>query len=131
MTRPRVHKFSRREIASCVCNDCGKNVIKAGNYVMIDSDIWEKKLKLGWNDNLCLEHVEQRLGRKVSFARGDFIAPPPEIEGYPPSDALMERFGFDMSKKTAKKKTVGTKAERVMRPTSAATDAGRSAAGDA
>jgi hypothetical protein len=94
----RVYKLPRRYVAGCVCNDCGANVVKAGHYVMIAPQIWYDMFGLGWNDNLCLVHIEQRLGRRLSVAHGDFCAPPPPIKGYPPSNELLERFGIKKAK---------------------------------
>jgi hypothetical protein len=115
MTRPRAHKFSRREIASLVCNDCNTNVLRDGSYFMLSPKIWRDKFGLGWDDNLCLACIETRLGRRVSIARGDFCSPPPAIEGFPRSDALLERFGFKREKprkkKTARKKVMREKAQ--------------------
>jgi hypothetical protein len=112
MTRniyPTIHKFSASDVAACKCNDCGTNVIKDGSYCMLHPRIWEKKFGLGWNDNLCLACIEARLGRKLSMARLDFISPPPQIEGYPTSDALWERYGFNIDEA---KKTPPAKAKR-------------------
>ena len=99
--RPPVYKFSRREIARHRCNDCSKNVIKAGDYCMLDDDIWERQFGLGWNDNLCLACIEVRLGREVTM--WDFICPPPHIEGYDMSETLSARF-HPPEKTTPKKK---------------------------
>jgi len=65
--------MSRREIDRHVCKDCGVNVIKIGEYCMINPALWKDKLGLGWDDNLCIGCIEKRLGRKL---RGmvDFIA---------------------------------------------------------
>ena len=40
------------------CNDCGVNVLTTGEFYMLDQDIWEKDLGLGWNDNLCIGCLE-------------------------------------------------------------------------
>jgi hypothetical protein len=84
------YKFSRREIARHRGNDCGINVIEAGDYCMLRPDIWER-LGLGWTDNLCLACIEKRLGRNLSFM--DFAAPA-SVEGFPPSDTLLQRLGL-------------------------------------
>jgi hypothetical protein len=49
------------------CNDCGVDVLKNGDWYMAVPELWEKRLGLGWNDNLCFACLEQRLGRKVQF----------------------------------------------------------------
>ena len=85
------YKFSRRVIARHKCLDCGINVIKAGDYCMIRSEIWEGKFGLGWNDNLCIACIETRLGRKL---RPWLDVSPASVEGYPTSDTLLERYGF-------------------------------------
>lgn len=56
---------------ACLCNDCGVDVVKAGEYYMLSADIWERTLRLTWADNLCIGCLESRLGRKLSF--DDFI----------------------------------------------------------
>jgi hypothetical protein len=84
------YTFSRREIARHRCRDCGVNVIKAGHYFMLQSEIWQEQFKLGWSDNLCLDCIEKRLGRRLCF--WDFLSLPLQtVSGYPPSDALEER----------------------------------------
>ena len=105
--------FSRREVARHKCLDCGINVIKAGDYCLLNSKIWKNQLGLGWNDNLCIACIEARLGRKLRLL--DFISFP-LVKGFPTSDTLAERYGF----KKARKK-------RVM-PIRNRTDAGASVA---
>lgn len=48
----------------CLCDDCGVDIRKAGEYVMIAPDIWTDELGLGWDDNLCIGCLEKRLGRR-------------------------------------------------------------------
>ena len=67
--RPRPKKVDRllaKELARQTCNECGVNVIEIGEYYMLNPDIWERQLGLGWTDNLCLGCLEARLGRKIS-----------------------------------------------------------------
>jgi hypothetical protein len=52
----------------CICNDCGVDCAKIGEWYMA-AEIWDT-LHLGWNDNLCIGCLEQRLGRRI--AGGDF-----------------------------------------------------------
>jgi hypothetical protein len=91
MPKPTRYRFSRREIARHKCLGCGVNVIKIGHYCMLNSDLWERELHLKSNDNMCIDCIERRIGRKL---RGlDFISYP-RVEGYPMSDTLLERLGF-------------------------------------
>ena len=38
----------------CICNDCGVDIVKAGEYVMLDLQIWDHELGLDAHDNLCI-----------------------------------------------------------------------------
>jgi hypothetical protein len=87
------YKFSRREIARHKCIGCGVNVIKIGDYCMLNSDLWKRKLHLKWEDNMCLACIEARIGRKLSLRKHDFNGCP-GIEGFPMSDTLADRLGF-------------------------------------
>jgi hypothetical protein len=60
--------LSAKELARYRCNDCSVNVVIAGECYMLNDEIWEDQLGLGWDDNLCIGCLEQRLGRKVSMA---------------------------------------------------------------
>ena len=82
------YKLSPRQIARCRCNDCGVNVIEAGDYCMLRPRIWRDTFGLGITDNLCLACIEKRLGRAISI--GDVITFP-VVEGYPMSDTLHAR----------------------------------------
>jgi hypothetical protein len=64
MTKPVT--LSRKELARYRCNDCGVNVVTAGDFYMLQPKISEDQLGLGWDDNLCIGCLEQRLGRKVT-----------------------------------------------------------------
>jgi hypothetical protein len=85
-------QFSRREITRHKCVDCSINVIKAGDYCMINPKIWEGKFGLGWNDNLCIACIEARLGRKLRPWLD--VTPALCIKDFPTSNTLLERFGF-------------------------------------
>jgi hypothetical protein len=85
---PLVYRFSRREIARCKCIDCGVNVIKVGDYCMLHPDLWERKLHLKWDDNMCVACIEAHVGRKLSLR--DCINFP-SVEGFPMSDVLADR----------------------------------------
>ena len=54
------YKLSPRQIARCRCNDCGVNVIEAGDYCMPRPRIWRDTFGLGITDNLCLPASEGR-----------------------------------------------------------------------
>src|SRR5262245_36912481 len=55
------------------CNDCRRDVVRAGHWYMARPEIWEGKLGLGWDDNLCLDCLEKRLGRKLRAGFGDIV----------------------------------------------------------
>jgi hypothetical protein len=76
------------------CNDCGVNVLTTGEFYMLDQDIWEKDLGLGWNDNLCIGCLESRIGRKLKGPIEDFMLIPSYPWMYPASDRMMDRYGF-------------------------------------
>jgi hypothetical protein len=57
-------RLSAKELARYRCLDCGVNVVTAGEFYMLNSEIWEGQLGLGWSDNLCIGCLETRLGRK-------------------------------------------------------------------
>jgi hypothetical protein len=61
-------KLSAEELAGYKCNDCDLKVVTCGEFYMLQPDIWEKQLGLGWEDNLCIGCQEKRLGRKVSMS---------------------------------------------------------------
>ena len=69
-TRRKAKKTVRlpaKVLARYRCNDCGVNVVTAGEFYMLHLSIWEDQLGLGWNDNICIGCLEARLGRKVCF----------------------------------------------------------------
>ena len=77
-------KMSRREIARHVCKDCPANVIEIGEYYLVSPQLWEDKLHLKWDDNLCIGCLETRLGRKL---RGrDLITWPTNPGGFSDSE---------------------------------------------
>jgi hypothetical protein len=96
------YAFSKKEVALARfrCLDCDVNVIKAGDFCMLHSDIWEYQLHLGWEDNLCIMCVEARIGRKLRpMLSGDF-AGFPNVKGYPMSPILRDRIYGDILKVT-------------------------------
>jgi hypothetical protein len=82
------YQFSPEQIARCKCNDCGVNVIEAGDYTMLKFEIWEDQFGLRWEDNLCVACIEKRLGRPFTIL--DFICFP-SVEGYSMSAVLQDR----------------------------------------
>lgn len=83
-------KLPRRFLDRHRCKDCGLNVIKAGEYYMVNSAIWEKQLGLTWSDNLCIGCLESRLGRKLK-GLGDFGTLPKNPGGYENSERYQRR----------------------------------------
>jgi hypothetical protein len=87
------------------CNDCGVNVIRAGEYYMLSPEIWEDKLHLKWDDNLCIGCLEARLGRKLRchvwtptlVIGGDFLNFPKNPGGYKNSDRYTRRIMGDQA----------------------------------
>jgi hypothetical protein len=56
---------SKRKRRGFACHDCGVDVLAIGDWYMATADVWERRLGLGWNDNLCIACLERRLGRAV------------------------------------------------------------------
>jgi hypothetical protein len=82
----------------CRCNDCGVDVVQAGEYYMLTPKIWDNQLGLGWDDNLCIGCLENRLGRRVSMT--DLFSFPryPWMKGH--SIRLLHRmFGHGVTKR--------------------------------
>ena len=89
--RPMIDRHRRRMIAAFKCNDCGLNVIRAGEYYMVSPQIWDDWLHLEWNDNLCIGCLESRLGRKLTIL--DFIVVPHNPGGFSLSNSRSARGG--------------------------------------
>jgi hypothetical protein len=90
-------KFTRRQInhKGWNCADCGRNVIKMGEYYMVRPEIW-KRAGMEWEGNLCIACLEKRIGRKLrglggDFRKLDFITFPENPGGYPDSDLYSRR----------------------------------------
>jgi hypothetical protein len=81
------------DLAQYQCNDCGVNVVTAGEFYMLKPQIWEDELGLSWDDNLCVGCLENRLGRKVTLH--DMGSFPAYKWMQPPSDRLRDRLGFE------------------------------------
>jgi hypothetical protein len=46
-----------------LCNDCGVDVLKTGDWYLAHPKAWEDQLGLSCNDNLCIGCLDKRLGR--------------------------------------------------------------------
>jgi hypothetical protein len=94
------YKFSKDEVADprFKCLGCSVNVIEAGDFCMLNADIWQDQLHLGWEDNMCIACIEVRIGRKLGPMLPDF-AGFPSVKGYPMSDILRDRLYGDLLKK--------------------------------
>jgi hypothetical protein len=51
----------------CICNDCGVDCVKIGEYYMAGPELWTDQLGLGFDDNLCIGCLEKRLGRRMTL----------------------------------------------------------------
>jgi len=102
MARQQDYQFTRREIARHVCKDCRRNVIKLGDYCMISSEIWEEQFKLGWDDNLCIMCIEERLGRTLT-PEDLCWGFTPAVAGYPKSELLLSRVHPPRNKSKARR----------------------------
>lgn len=114
MSRHREYQFTAEQIARHVCLDCGRNVVELGDYCMVNDDIWKDQLGLKWDDNLCIECVEARVGRELTCEEVGFGFTP-AVEGYPKSERLMTRIYPDYLerlKRRAKKKAKAKKKAR-------------------
>jgi hypothetical protein len=76
-----------------LCNDCGVDVLKIGDWYLAHPKVWEDQLGLSCNDNLCIGCLDKRLGREAICP--DDITPilntvaPDKL-----SATLLRRFGF-------------------------------------
>jgi hypothetical protein len=87
----RRQRTERKPIEQYNCNDCKINTVRCGEFYMLKHDLWKGKLKLGWNDNLCVGCLEARLGRKITI--GDLAFLPTYRWMCPQSDRLNDRIG--------------------------------------
>ena len=96
-------KLSKEKLAHFRCNDCGINVVDIGDWYMATPEIWNEQLGLGWNDNLCIACLEQRLGRRVR--RGD-IGPASSMHFVDDiSDRVADRLSFVSASGERKRQT--------------------------
>ena len=99
-SKRKLYRFTLKEIDRHRCMDCGVNVIKIGDYCLLNPQIWEDELGLKWNDNLCIACIEKRLGRRLEAGFKDWCGAQPQVMGFPMSNLLFNRF---YSKRTRKK----------------------------
>ena len=71
---PVMTKMSRREIARHVCKDCPANVIEIGEYYLVSPQLWEDKLHLKWDDNLCIGCLENSPWPQAAGTRPHHVA---------------------------------------------------------
>src|SRR5262249_1672731 len=83
-------KKPKKRYTELPCDDCGFHIVAGGEYCMINPNIWEKKLGLGWSDNLCIGCIEARLGRKLRVWR-DFASLPQNPGGFENSERYARR----------------------------------------
>jgi hypothetical protein len=103
------YKMSQKEIGRHTCIGCGVNVIRAGDYCMMRSEIWDGKLNLKPTDNMCIACIESRLGRNVQIL--DFSSFP-SIEGFDLSEVLKHRLGYYRHLEERKRKKARQRAKR-------------------
>jgi hypothetical protein len=72
------------------CDDCGADIMALGEYFMVNPEIWQTELGLGWNDNLCIGCLETRMGRKLA-GMGDII----NAQAHWCGERLLDRLGFE------------------------------------
>jgi hypothetical protein len=66
MTKANDMKGYPKKRPVCICNECGVDCAKIGEWYMASPKIWDA-LHLGWDDNLCIGCLEQRLGRRIAL----------------------------------------------------------------
>jgi hypothetical protein len=91
MTKLLTDRFTPRQIAHkhWNCADCGRNVIKIGEYTLVQPKVW-KRAGMEWKGNLCIACLEKRIGRKLRPWR-DFISFPVNPGGFDNSDLYTRR----------------------------------------
>jgi hypothetical protein len=82
-------EFDGARDGNLACDDCGLNILEAGEYYMLRDDVWESQLGLGRWNNLCVGCLESRLGRRINFA--DLIIFPRLPWMKPDSERLAQR----------------------------------------
>jgi hypothetical protein len=101
------YRFTLKEIDHHRCKDCGINVIKIGDYCLLAPQLWEDRLGLKWNDNLCVACIEKRLGRRLEAGFKDWCGAQPQVMGFPMSALLFNRFYKKRLRKTMRRRRYG------------------------
>lgn len=57
-------------ISPRICDDCGKNLARAGEYYMVKDSVWEEAGMENGSGDLCISCLEDRLGRELD--KSDF-----------------------------------------------------------
>ena len=65
--RDKLRRLFPKKRPVCLCNDCGVDCAKIGEYYTASPKVWEETLGLGWADNLCIGCLERRLGRRMTM----------------------------------------------------------------
>ena len=65
--RDKLRRLFAKKRPACLCNDCGVDCAKIGEYYTASPKVWEETLGLGWKDNLCIGCLERRLGRRMTM----------------------------------------------------------------
>jgi hypothetical protein len=95
--------LSAEDLAQYACNDCGVNIVTAGEYgYMLQPQIWNEQLGLAYSDNLCIGCLEARLGRRLSE---EDVASLPRYSWMPPASArLLDRLDVKQIRPRARKR---------------------------
>ena len=75
----------------CLCNDCGVNCLKIGDWYLARDEIWEKQLGLSWDDNLCIACLEKRLGRRLRWGILDVFPASTRYRRHPPTSERLRK----------------------------------------
>ena len=59
------YKFAK--ISPRKCDDCGKNLATNHEYYMVKDDIWEEAGMENGTGDLCINCLEDRLGRELTY----------------------------------------------------------------
>jgi hypothetical protein len=93
------------------CNDCRRDVVRMGHWYMASPTLWGKQLGLGWDDNLCLDCLEKRLGRKLRPGIfGSDVSPSSTPCKFPLAERLIDLWSTNLS--SAKPKRAKRKKQR-------------------
>ena len=71
-------------------------------HALLRLEIWKDQFGLGWEDNLCLQCIERRLGRRITMH--DTMNGIPTVAGHPMSAALYDRIVAPLLPKQRRRK---------------------------